>query len=129
MTSPYTHTKLSDVKDSAPDFGYDELQESRFAGGDLGAEDTGVSLHRVRPGKRQGFAHKHDKAEEVYVVVAGSGRIKLDDDILDLERLDAVRVAPRVTRMFEAGSEGLEYLAFGPHHKGDGELIHDWWKD
>jgi len=129
MTSSYTHTKLNDVKDSAPDFGYSDLQESRFAGGALDAEDTGVSLHRVRAGKRQGFAHKHDEAEEVYVVLEGSGRVKLDDDIVELERLDAVRVSPGVTRMFEAGPEGLEFIVFGPHYKGDGELIHDWWKD
>jgi mannose-6-phosphate isomerase-like protein (cupin superfamily) len=129
MTPSYTHTKLNDVKDAAPDFGYGELQEFRAAAGALDAEDTGVSLNRVRPGKRQGFAHKHDEAEEVYVVIGGSGRVKLDDDILELERLDAVRVAPGVTRQFEAGSDGLELLAFGPHHKGDGDLIHDWWTD
>ena len=80
MTGRYTLKKLTDVEDSAPKFGYDELQEARFATRDLEAEHTGVSHHRVKPGKRQGFAHKHDEAEEVYVVLKGSGRIKLDDD-------------------------------------------------
>jgi mannose-6-phosphate isomerase-like protein (cupin superfamily) len=126
----YTKKNLNGVEDSAPKFGYEELQEARFAGQDLDAEATGVALMRVKPGQRQGFAHKHDEAEEVYVVISGSGRIKLDDEIVDLERLDAVRIAPGVTRALEADDEGLEYLAFGPHHKGDGELIHEgFWDD
>jgi mannose-6-phosphate isomerase-like protein (cupin superfamily) len=126
----YTKKNLDRVEDSAPKFGYEELQESRFAGQDLDAEATGVALMRVKPGQRQGFAHKHDEAEEVYVVISGSGRIKLDDEIVDVERLDAIRIAPGVTRALEADDEGLEYLAFGPHHKGDGELIHEgFWDD
>jgi mannose-6-phosphate isomerase-like protein (cupin superfamily) len=129
MTAPYTLKNLTEVEDSAPKFGYGEIQEVRFANRDLEAEGTGVSHHRVKPGKRQGFAHRHKEAEEVYVVIAGSGRIKLDDDIFEIDRLDAIRVAPEVTRMFEAGSDGLELLAFGPQHEGDGDLIYDWWTD
>ena len=126
----YTKKNLERVEDSAPKFGYQELQEARFAGQDLDAEATGVAFMRVKPGQRQGFAHKHDEAEEVYVVISGSGRIKLDDEIVDVERLDAIRIAPGVTRALEADDEGLEYLAFGPHHKGDGELIHEgFWDD
>jgi mannose-6-phosphate isomerase-like protein (cupin superfamily) len=126
----YTKKNLDGVEDSAPKFGYEDLQEARFAGQDLDAEATGVALMRVKPGQRQGFAHKHDEAEEVYVVISGSGRIKLDDEIVDIERLDAIRIAPGVTRALEADAEGLEYLAFGPHHKGDGELIHEgFWDD
>ena len=87
VTTPYTLKKLTEVEDSAPKFGYGELQEARFATGDLDATETGVSLHRVKPGKRQGFAHKHDEAEEVYVVIGGSGRVKLDDEIVEIERL------------------------------------------
>jgi mannose-6-phosphate isomerase-like protein (cupin superfamily) len=126
----YTKKNLDRVEDSAPKFGYQELQEARFAGQDLDAEATGVAFMRVKPGRRQAFAHKHDEAEEVYVVISGSGRIKLDDEIVDVERLDAIRIAPGVTRALEADNEGLEYLAFGPHHKGDGELIHEgFWDD
>ena len=125
----FTRKNLTEVKDAAPSFGYNELQEARFATKDLDAEETGLSHHRVKPGKRQGFAHKHDEAEEVYVVIAGSGRMKLDGEIIDIERLDAIRVAPDVTRTFEAGPEGLELLAVGPRHDGDGEIIPDWWKD
>ena len=129
MAGDYTHTKLTEVEDSAPRFGYDELQEARFANKALEAEDVGVSHHRVKAGKRQGFAHKHDEAEEVYIVLSGSGRVKLDDDIVDLEPLDALRVSPGVVRQFEAGPDGLEYVAFGRHFEGDGELLPGWWSD
>lgn len=125
----YTHIKLTDVEDSARKFGYEELMEVRFAGGELNAHDAGVSHHRVKPGKRQGFGHKHEDAEEIYVVIAGSGRVKLDEEILELSRLDAVRVAPHVTRQFEAGDEGLEMIALGARHDGDGEIIPGWWAD
>jgi mannose-6-phosphate isomerase-like protein (cupin superfamily) len=129
MADPYTHRKLEQVKDAAPGFGYAEVQEARFASGDLETEQTGASLHRVKPGQRQGFGHRHDRAEEVYVVISGSGRVKLDDEVVELERLDAVRVSPQVTRQFEAGPEGLEYLAFGARHEGDGEIVPGWWSD
>lgn len=126
--SSYTLKKLTDVEDSAPKFGI-EGAEARFATGDLDAERTGFSLHIVKPGQRQPFGHKHDEAEEVYVVIGGSGRVKLDDEIEEIERLDAVRVSPGVVRAFEAGPEGLELLAFGARHDGDGELLHGWWTD
>lgn len=129
MASSYTLKKLTDVEDSAAGFGLGELQEARFANDDLEVEDTGVSLHRLKAGKRQGFAHKHEKAEEIYVVLTGFGRVKLDDEIIELEARDAVRVAPGVIRAFEAGPEGLELLAVGPRHEGDGEVIQDWWTD
>ena len=96
---------------------------------DLEAEDTGVSLYRLKAGKRQPFAHKHDAAEEVYVVLAGTSRVKLDDTIVDLAPLHAIRVAPGVIRAFEAGDDDLQLLVFGPRHKGDGELLHGWWAD
>ena len=129
MASPFTHKKLTDVEDSAPKFGMDEIQEARFAKKELETEDTGFSYHRLKPGKRQAFGHKHEDAEEVYVVLAGSGRIKLDDEIIEIESLDAVRVSPGVTRQFEAGSEGLDWLAFGPRRDGDGETFPGWWSD
>ena len=121
----YTLKNLEDVEDSAPKFGFGETQEARFAHAALEAKDTGFSLHRVKPGRRQGFAHRHENAEEVYVVLSGSGRMKLDDEVIEVKRLDAIRVEPPVTRAFEGGPEGLEVLAFGPRHDGDGELVHE----
>ena len=129
MAASYTLKQLTDVKDSAPAFGLGEVQESRFAGADLEATDTGFAHQRIKPNQRVPFAHRHENAEEVYVVLAGSGRVKLDDEIVGLAKLDALRVAPTVTRAFESGPDGLELLVFGPHHKGDGEVIQGWWAD
>jgi mannose-6-phosphate isomerase-like protein (cupin superfamily) len=124
----YTIKNLRDTEDMAPKFGFDAVQEARFAGRDLDAEKTGVALMRVKPGQRQAFAHRHDAAEEIYVILSGTGRIKLDAEIVDLKPLDAIRIAPGVARALEAGSEGLEYLAFGAHHEGDGEILKgDFW--
>jgi mannose-6-phosphate isomerase-like protein (cupin superfamily) len=121
--SDWTKANLRDVEDQAPGFGFGELQSARFAHGALNARDTGVSLMGVKPGKRQGFAHRHENAEEVYVILSGSGRMKLDEAIIDVGPLDAIRVSPGVARAFEAGDEGLELLAVGPRHEGDGEII------
>lgn len=129
MATPFTHTKLTDVKDSAPEFGMEDVQEARFAKDALDAERTGVSHLRLKPEQRTPFGHKHDEAEEVYIVIAGSGRLKLDDEIVEVERLDAIRVSPEVIRAFEAGSEGIEVLAVGARHDGDGETIPGWWSD
>jgi quercetin dioxygenase-like cupin family protein len=129
MSTPYTVMRLTEVKDSAAEIGSGETMEARFATGDLDAERTGVSHHRLKPGKRQPFGHKHDQAEEIYVVLGGSGRMKLDDEVIELEPLDAIRVAPNVVRAFEAGPGGIEVLAVGARHEGDGELVHDWWTD
>jgi uncharacterized cupin superfamily protein len=125
----YTHRPLADVEDAAPAMGLPPGHEMRFAQAALGAEDTGLTLHRLAPGVRQGIGHRHDLAEEVYVVLAGSGRVKLDDDVVALAAGDAVRVAPPVTRSFEAGPDGMEWLAVGPHHEADGEVIPGWWSD
>ena len=129
MSAPFTHTKLTDVKDSAPEFGMEDVQEARFAKGDLDAEKTGVSHHRLKPGKRTPFGHKHEDAEEVYVVIGGSGRMKLDDEIIEVSRLDAIRVSPEVIRAFEADEDGIEVLAVGARHDGDGEVIPGWWSE
>jgi mannose-6-phosphate isomerase-like protein (cupin superfamily) len=120
-----SHTKknLREVQDMAPKFGFEAVQEARFAWRDLDAQRTGLALMRVKPGQRQAFAHRHDEAEEIYVVLDGSGRIKLDDEVIDVAPLDAVRIAPGVVRGVEGGPDGIEYLAFGPHHEGDGELV------
>jgi len=129
MRNPFTHRKIEDVKDSAAQFGHGDAMEARFAKDDLETEETGFSFHRLKPGKRQGFGHRHEEAEEVYVVVRGSGLLKLDDEIIVVETLDAIRVSPEVTRAFQAGDEGLEVLAFGPRRDGDGEIIPGWWSD
>ena len=127
--SDYTHRNLESVEDMAAKHGFSEIGEVRVATGDLGAEQTGFSHHRLKPNARQGFGHKHDEAEEVYVVIAGSGKVKLDDEVVELTRLDAIRVSPEVTRAFEGGDDGMEFLAFGQRHEGDGEIVPNWWSD
>ncbi len=124
----FTIKNLREVEDVAPRFGFDEVQEARFARGDLKSETIGLAFHRVKPGKRQAFAHRHQQAEEIYVVLSGGGRIKLGDEIREVGELDAIRVAPDVLRAFEAGPDGLELLVFGPRHQGDGEVVQeDFW--
>jgi mannose-6-phosphate isomerase-like protein (cupin superfamily) len=126
----YTIKNLKQVDDSAVKFGFSETQEAHFAREDLDAETTGLAYHVVKPGKRQGFAHRHDETEEVYVVLSGRGRMKLDDEIVNVEPYDAIRVAGPVWRAFEAGDEGLELLAVGWHNADDrGDMKHDFWSD
>ena len=121
----YTIKNLREVEDMAPRFGYDEVQEARFASKTLDAERTGLAFLRIKPGQRQAFAHRHDEAEEIYVILGGGGRLKLDDEIIDVRELDAIRIAPGVGRAFEAGEDGIEFLAFGQHHDKDGEILDD----
>jgi mannose-6-phosphate isomerase-like protein (cupin superfamily) len=121
----YTIKNLREVEDQAPTFGFSEVQEARFPREDLESETIGLAFHIVRPGCRQAFAHRHERAEEIYVVLSGTGRIKLGDDVIDVREMDAIRVAPQLARAFEAGPQGLELLAFGPRHAGDGEILRE----
>jgi uncharacterized cupin superfamily protein len=126
----YTIKNLREVTDAAAGRELSAVQEARFARGDLEATDTGLALQYVKPGCRQAFAHRHDKAEEIYVVLRGAGSVKLDDEVARIGPMDAIRVAPQVARGFEAGPDGLELLVFGPHHDRDGELITEgFWAD
>jgi mannose-6-phosphate isomerase-like protein (cupin superfamily) len=126
----YAIMNLRDVEDQAPKFGFSEVQEARFPREDLGSETIGLAFHVVRSGRQQAFAHRHAQAEEIYVVLSGNGRVKLDDEIHELHPLDAIRVAPKVLRAFQAGSDPLELLVFGPRHAGDGEILReDFWAD
>ena len=126
-----SHAKqnLRDVHDMAAQHGLSDSQEARFPARDLGAEQTGVNYLIVKPGQREAFAHRHRTAEEVYVVIAGSGGVKLDDELVELTALDAVRVSPGVTRAFEAGPDGLEVLVFGPHVEDDAVVVNDFWEE
>lgn len=125
----YAKKNLKDVDDVAVTHGLSDTQEARFPRADLGAEQTGVNYLIVKPRQREAFAHRHRKAEEIYVVLGGSGRVKLDDELVDLAPLDSVRVSPGVTRSFEAGGDGLEVLVFGPRVEGDGEMVPDFWSE
>ena len=125
----YAKKNLREVEDSAVKHGFSETQIARFAGGDLGCERIGLALEGVKPGRRQAFGHRHEEDEEVYVVLDGSGRMRLGEDLIEVGPLDAIRVAPGVWRSFEADAEGLEVLAFGTHTKGDGEIDPGFWTE
>ncbi len=105
--------------------------QARFARKHLNSDHLGISLFRYRSGYRSQTGHRHREQEELYLVVAGSGRVKLDDEIVDLQQWDVVRVAPSTVRAFEGGSDGLELVAIGSDRPegGDGERIEDWWSD
>lgn len=125
----YTIKNLREVENVAPKFGFEAVQEARFAHTELDAESTGLAFHIVKPGCRQAFAHRHQQAEEIYVVLSGSGRVKLDEEVREIGKMDAIRVAPAVTRSFEGGPDGIELLVCGPRHAGDGEIVSgDFWQ-
>jgi quercetin dioxygenase-like cupin family protein len=120
---------LRETRDMAPGFGLSEVGEAHFPRDELGAETIGLAYLVLRPGRRSAFGHRHEHAEEIYLVLSGSGRARLDDELVELSELDALRVAPAVVRAFEAGPDGLTLLAFGPRHEGDGEILSDFWTD
>ena len=127
--SGYTKRNLrEDVEDSAVKFGMGEVLEAHFARDDLEATQFGLSLQMLKPNQRVPFGHFHDRQEEVYVVVGGSGRLKLDDEVVEVGPMDAIRISPPVARGFEAGSDGLELLVFGPHRDGDAQIVPDFWE-
>ena len=127
--SGYTVVNLKEVEDQAPKFGYAPHLESRFARTALGLQNSGITHFKVAPGFRVPFGHHHAYQEEVYVVVAGSARMKLDDDVVELGAWDAVRVPPDVTRGMEGGADGAEILAFGApsNENADVQMVRDFW--
>jgi mannose-6-phosphate isomerase-like protein (cupin superfamily) len=122
-----------DVEDMAPRFGFAPDLEARFATADLELEKSGLSYQRLAPGFRMPFGHRHKEQEEVYVIVAGGGRVKLDDEIVDVRQWDVIRVPRDTMRAFEAGPKGAEFLAFGAPNTGppqqDAEMQPGWWTD
>ena len=127
--SDYTIINLKDIEDSvgerAPGV------EGRFGRKHLDSEHLGVSYFRYAPGFRAPIGHHHREQEEVYVVVAGSGRILLGDEVRDLRQWDVVRLSPAVVRAFEAGGDGLELIAIGSDRpeEGDGVQAEVAWPD
>jgi mannose-6-phosphate isomerase-like protein (cupin superfamily) len=128
-----TLVNLKEVEDQAPGFGFSPDLEARFAREDLGLERSGISYQRLAANYRTPFAHRHEKQEEIYVVMGGGGRMKLDDEVVELGAMDAVRVPPGVVRCLEGGPEGIEFLVFGtPRGKEEGpdiEMLPGWWRD
>jgi mannose-6-phosphate isomerase-like protein (cupin superfamily) len=127
----YTIVNLKEVEDQAPNFGLAPHLEARMARVPLELEHSGVSYQRVAPNFRIPFGHKHKTQEEIYVVVSGSLRVKLEDEVVELKEWDAIRVPKETMRGFEGGPEGAELLAVGAPHTGpgDAEVAQGWWAD
>ena len=123
----------NDVDDAAVQFGLSPNLEARFAVKALASEKVGLSYQRLAPGFRVPFGHSHAGQEEIYVVVEGGGRVRLDDEVRDVAQWDAIRVAPETVRAFEAGPEGAVILAVGApisrEAGNDVEMIQGWWSD
>ncbi len=127
----YTIQNLKDVEDQAPNFGLSPQLEARMARVPLELENFGVSYQRLGPNFRVPFGHKHKNQEEVYLVVSGSMRAKVEDEVVELKQWDALRVHKDTMRGFEAGPEGAEVIAVGAPNTGpgDAEMEQDWWSD
>jgi mannose-6-phosphate isomerase-like protein (cupin superfamily) len=127
----YTVRNLKEVEDQAPNFGIGPELEARFGRVPLELENFGITYQRLAPGFRVPWGHTHNVQEEVYVVVSGGMRAKLDDEIVELKQWDAVRVPKETMRSFEAGPEGVEVIAVGAPNTGPGDAVveQDWWLD
>jgi mannose-6-phosphate isomerase-like protein (cupin superfamily) len=129
--APYTKLNVEDIEDSAQKFGLAPGLEARFGRRPLGSEIVAVSRETLAPGFRVPFGHMHRDQEEIYVVLRGSGRIKIEDEVLDLAEGDIVRLGPGVWRCTEAGSDGLQYLAVGAPVAAENDAVIEqgWWSD
>jgi mannose-6-phosphate isomerase-like protein (cupin superfamily) len=126
----YTKTNLRDVENMAPKFQMPDQMQARFARTPIEGETLGLSLFTLDPDFRIPFGHKHVGQEEVYVIVSGSGRIKVDDDVVELEQWDAIRMDRDTMRAVEAGSDGIEYVAFGAGTDAqEVEMAQDFWPE
>ena len=126
----YTKQNLRDVENQSPNFGMPDELQARFARTALAGETLGLSLMTLAPNFRIPFGHKHSGQEEVYVVVRGSGRAKVDDEVVELREWDAIRFGKDTMRNMEAGPDGVEYLAFGAgDDPRDAEMGPGWWSD
>ena len=124
----YTKQNLKEVEDQAPKFGLSPDLEARFARVALEAELIGITYQRLGPNFPLPFAHTHKTQEEVFLLVSGSARFKVGDEVIDLKPWDAVRVHKDVVRTFAAGPEGAEFVVVGcPGGPGDAETVdHSW---
>ena len=132
---PFTRRNLkADLEDVGSNFDGAPDLEFHLASDALALEHSGLSHQRIPPGYRFPYGHTHATQEEVYVVVRGGGRLMLDDEIIDVEEWDAVRVPPGTWRGYEAGPDGMEILVIGAPSLGDArrtdvEGTRDWWSD
>ena len=131
MTTYTIKNLKADVDDQAPNFGLSPHLEARMARVPLELEQFGITYQQIAPNFRIPFGHRHKNQEEIYVVLSGSLRAKVEDETVELGPFDALRVHKDTMRSFEAGPEGAEVLAVGAPNTGpgDAEVEQDWWSD
>jgi mannose-6-phosphate isomerase-like protein (cupin superfamily) len=129
--SEYTKKNLKEIDDAAAESEHSPNIEARFGRGEIDSEHLGVSYFRYGPDFRAPSGHSHKEQEEAYIVVSGSGRMKLNDEVIEVRQWDVIRVAPTTVRAFEAGPDGIELIAVGNDRPegGDGELAQDFWTE
>jgi quercetin dioxygenase-like cupin family protein len=130
--SGYTKLNLKeDVEDQAPKFDMSPELEFRVARVPLETENAAISYLRLAPNYRLPFGHNHSEQEEVYVLVGGSARIKLDDEVLQLRPFDAIRIHRETMRNLQGGADGAELILYGAPNTGsnDAQVSQGWWSD
>jgi uncharacterized cupin superfamily protein len=129
MTDNYKLVNLKEIDDAAQSYGLGDHLETRFARKAMGLEQFGFSYQKMQPNFRQPFGHTHTEQEEAYLVIEGGGRVKVEDEILELKQWDVIRVPPGVTRAFESGDSGMTLIAMGGAPSGDSDIKQGWWGD
>lgn len=126
----YTRINIKDLENMAAKYGR-KGYEARFAGKPLELKESGMGYQKLDPNHRMGFGHKHEVQEEVFVVISGNGKFKLDDEVIDVKAWDAIRIPKDTMRCYVAGAKGMELLIFGAPFtkKNDAQLEQGWWED
>jgi mannose-6-phosphate isomerase-like protein (cupin superfamily) len=129
LMSGFSLVNLREVEDMAPKFGFAPNLQARYARIPLGLQNSGLSLFRLAPNYRVPFGHRHGEQEEIYVVVSGTARVRVEDEVVELGPWDAIRLPPGTTRGMEAADDGAEILAFGAPNTDnrDAEMVNDFW--
>jgi mannose-6-phosphate isomerase-like protein (cupin superfamily) len=128
----YTALNLEEVENQGERFGVNPAElQLRMAKDPLNCAHAGISYMRLGPGYRPPWGHRHKTQEEIYVLVNGSARMKIEDEVIDLEPMSAVRIAPETMRGYEAGPDGADFIVIGAPRTGSGDAIteQNWWND
>jgi len=128
----YTVQNLKEIDNQGVNFGLDENDiQLRMAKDPLECADCGLTYMRLGPGWRTPFGHNHKTQEEIYILVNGSARMKLEDKLVDMKPFTAVRVSPETMRSYEGGPEGAELIVIGTPRTGggDADIVQGWWSD
>src|ERR1051326_935314 len=128
----YTEKNLKEIENQGVRFGLDENDiELRMAKDPLECSACGLSYMKLGPGYRPPFGHTHKTQEEIYILVNGSARMKLGDELVEMRPFTAVRVSPETMRGYEGGPEGAELIVIGTPRTGGGgpDTVQGWWAD